>query len=197
MEQVNKKQSFFHFVTTILHIFFIVLFLLFLFLGYQKGLFTNDAYLKKFLKNTHALAPFFFIFIQIVQVIFPIIPGGATCIIGVLLFGPILGFLYNYIGLTTGSMLAFFLSKKYGQAIIHLLFQEKSIHKYNNLLQKKNFQRFFLWAIVLPGAPDDLLCYLIGLTPIKTEKFCKIILLGKPISLLGYSLAFLFLPFLF
>lgn len=197
MEHVNKKQYFFHLATTTIHILFIALFFLFLLFGYKKGIFTNDQYMKDFLKTKHAFAPFFFIFIQIVQVIFPIIPGGATCIMGVLLFGPTMGFLYNYIGLTIGSMLAFFLSKKYGYSIIHLFFQEKSIRKYTQLLQKKNFQRFFVWAIILPGAPDDLLCYLIGLTPIQTERFCKIILLGKPICLLGYSLGFLFLPSLF
>ena len=31
----------------------------------------------------------FFIFIQIVQVVYPIIPGGLTCVVGHIVFGPL------------------------------------------------------------------------------------------------------------
>ena len=197
MENIKKKKTLFHIISNIGNFIFFMLFCIFLILGFQKGIFTNNENMKEFLNKIGIFAPFFFIFIQIVQVIFPIIPGGATCLIGVILFGPILGFLYNYIGLTIGSIIAFFLSKKYSLKIIQLFFKEKNIHKYMNILEKKNVKRFFLWAIILPGAPDDFLCYLIGLTPIKPKEFMKIILLGKPISLLGYSLGILILPSLF
>ncbi len=197
MKSINKKKAYCHIISNIIHFLFIILLFIFIILGLQKGIFTNDKYMKDFLKNIGFWAPLFFIFIQIIQVIFPIIPGGATCLVGVILFGPILGFFYNYIGLTIGSLLAFFLSKKYSLKIINLLFKEKNIHKYMNILEKKNFQKFFLWMIILPGAPDDLLCYLIGLTPIQTKDFLKIIFLGKPISLLGYSFGIILLPTLF
>ena len=39
-----------------------------------------------------------FVFIQIEQVVIPIIPGGISCLAGVVLFGAGMGFLYNYVG---------------------------------------------------------------------------------------------------
>ena len=38
------------------------------------------------------------------------------------------------------------------------------------------------------SAPDDLLCYIAGLTKMTLKKFTAIILLGKPGSILLYSL---------
>lgn len=197
MENIKKKKAIFSIITNIIHFVLVLLFLVLTILGFQKGIFTNDAYMQSFLNSIGLFAPIFFILIQIIQVIFPIIPGGATCLVGVLLFGPTLGFLYNYIGLTIGSIIVFFLSKKYSLKIIHILFKEKTIQKYMNILEKKNFKKLFLWMVILPGAPDDLLCYLVALTSIQTREFLKIIFLGKPISLFGYSLGIVFVPAFF
>ena len=48
-----------------------------------------------------------FVLVQIIQVVIPILPGGISCLGGVILFGPWLGFLYNYVGICIGSMAAF------------------------------------------------------------------------------------------
>lgn len=40
----------------------------------------------------------------------------------------------------------------------------------------------------MPVAPDDFLCMLAGLTKMTYKKFITIIVLGKPASLLVYSL---------
>src|SRR3989338_1761207 len=47
------------------------------------------------------------ILIQILQVLIPPLDHNATQFIGGLLFGPYLGFIYNFIGRTLGSVLAF------------------------------------------------------------------------------------------
>ena len=49
------------------------------------------------------------------------------------------------------------------------------------------FEQIFLWGIVLPGLPDDLLCYIAGLSNISFKKFLAIIVLGKPLTLILYS----------
>lgn len=55
-----------------------------------------------------------FVFIQIVQVVIPIIPGGISCLAGVILFGAGMGFVYNYVGICIGSVIAFLIAKAYG-----------------------------------------------------------------------------------
>ena len=52
-------------------------------------------------------APFFFILIQVLQVIFAPIPGEASGLLGGYLFGALPSFIYSSIGLTMGSAAAF------------------------------------------------------------------------------------------
>lgn len=140
------------------------------------------------------IAPFVFILIQLVQVVFPVIPGGASCLVGVLAFGPIWGFIYNYIGLSIGSLVSFFISRKFGLPMICKLFKEKTVNKYLDYIKQNKFDKIFFIGILVPGAPDDLLCYIAGLTNISTKAFLAIILLAKPFTLILYSLSIYFLP---
>lgn len=71
-----------------------------------------------------------FVLVQIVQVVVPILPGGISCLAGVLLYGPWTGFLLNYIGICIGSAAAFGISKTLGRAAFEKLFAEKQIRKF-------------------------------------------------------------------
>ena len=96
--------------------------------------------------------------------------------------------LYNYIGICIGSICIFLLVRKYGHRIILKLCKKKDYDKYLKYTYDQNkFDTFFMLAIFLPCAPDDLLCMLAGLTHMSLKKFVWIILLGKPLSLMAYS----------
>ena len=130
-----------------------------------------------------------FILIQILQVVVPIIPGGVSLAAGVLIFGPVQGFFYNYIGIVLGSIIVFLLGRQYGKPLILSLVSEKNYNKYIGWLDDQNrFDKLFAWAIFLPIAPDDTLCLMAGLTKISLKKFIWILLLAKPASILAYSM---------
>lgn len=172
-------------VTTILGTLFLIgLILYFL----SQGYFTDSTKLQALLNQTGIFAPFLFILLQIFQVIIPIIPGGASSALGIVAFGPIWGFVYNYAGLVIGSILAFLLVKKYGKTFILKVCDQKTYDKYIGWLDKgKKFDRFFAAAIFFPCAPDDILCMIAGLTSMTLKKFSMIIILGKPLALIAYS----------
>lgn len=141
------------------------------------------------LKSAGIFAPLLFILIQIIQCIIPIIPGSVSCIIGVALFNPIGGFIYNFIGISIGSTINFLLAKKYGNKLVLKLVSKNSYDKYITWLEKKDkFNKLFALAMLLPCLPDDLLCFLAGLTPMSFKKFILIILICKPWSILAYSI---------
>lgn len=155
---------------------------------FSQGYFTNPQRLQYTLSRAGFLAPLLFISLQIFQVVIPIIPGGATSAIGVVAFGGLQGFLYNYIGICIGSICAFLLARKYGKAFILKLCKKKDYDKYMHYTKnQKKFDIFFALAIFFPCAPDDLLCMLAGLTNMTLKKFIWIILLGKPLALVVYS----------
>lgn len=138
-------------------------------------------------------APVTFILIQMVQVVVPIIPGGITCAVGVVIFGPWYGLLYNYIGIVVGSGINFYLARRYGQCLVKFFVKEETYDKYITWLDKgKKFDKFFALAIFFPCAPDDVLCMIAGLTKMSWKKFSAIILLGKPASIAAYSMALIY-----
>lgn len=165
------------------------LLLLAAFYGWRTGIFTSREAMEHFILQFGMAGGFIFVLIQIVQVVVPIIPGGVSCLVGVLLFGAWKGFFYNYIGICMGSVLAFFIARKYGRALLCTMFDEKLIAKYEGWTQKNNrFTKLFALAIFFPVAPDDFLCYLAGTTKMRAEVFVAVILLGKPLSIAAYSM---------
>ena len=159
------------------------------FYGWRTGIFTSKEAMEHFILQFGIGGGIVFILIQIVQVVIPIIPGGVSCLVGVLLFGAWKGFFYNYIGICIGSIIAFFIARKYGRALLRVMFDEKLIRKYEGWTQKNDrFAKLFALAIFFPVAPDDFLCYLAGTTKMKAEVFTAVILLGKPLSIAAYSM---------
>lgn len=157
--------------------------------GIKNGVFTSQQMMEESVAGIGIMGPLLFILIQAVQVVIPILPGGVSCLAGVLLFGAVKGFLYNYIGICIGSILAFSLAKSCGRPLLPKLFGPKLIQKYESWTRDhKRFDRLFALAIFLPVAPDDFLCYLAGTTAMTWRRFILVILLGKPLAILLYSL---------
>lgn len=165
-----------------------LLLIAFVLYGLHLGIFQDKMILVNYMKKFGFWAPVFFIFLQLFQVVFPVIPGGASCFAGVLAFGPLWGFIYNYIGLVIGSAISYLLSRKYGVKLVGKLFKKEIVDKYLGYIRTNKFNKIFALGIFLPGLPDDLLCYVAGLSDMSFRQFILIILLGKPLALIMYSL---------
>lgn len=158
-------------------------------LGFCLGWFRDLESITKFITRTGSMGIIVFFLIQVIQVVIPIIPGGITTVAGVILFGPIWGFVYNYLGIVTGSIINFLLARRYGKVFVESIVSQKVYNKYIGWLDKgKKFDKFFAFAIFFPCAPDDFLCQISGLTKMSFRKFLVIIILGKPASILLYSM---------
>lgn len=156
---------------------------------WKTGVFSSQEKLRDFIADFGVAGGLVFVFIQIVQVVIPIIPGGVSCLAGVILFGAGMGFVYNYVGICIGSVIAFLIARAYGKPLLEKMFEPKLIEKYESWTQTQNrFAKLFALAIFLPVAPDDFLCYLAGTTNMSLKVFTVIILLGKPCSIAAYSL---------
>ena len=147
----------------------------------RLGVFKDINALRGLVGQSVILGPIIFMLIQIIQVVIPIIPGGVSCAAGVLIFGPTMGFVYNYVGIALGSIIIFLLGRNYGKPFIMSLVSDKTYNKYIGAL-----------AIFFPIAPDDALCLMAGLTKMSVKKFTLIILLAKPASIYLYSLALIY-----
>ena len=157
--------------------------------GWRTGVLTSQEQMQALVHSCGAVGVVLFILFQAVQVVVPVLPGGIGCLAGVLIFGPVWGFVYNYVGICIGSLAAFAVARNCGKPLLTMLFSEKTIAKYSRLAEERNrFARLFALAIFLPVAPDDFLCYLAGTTEMSWRQYTAIILLGKPFAIALYSL---------
>ncbi|EFY02455.1 TVP38/TMEM64 family protein [Streptococcus dysgalactiae] len=163
-----------------------------LFLAYfqqHPNFFAVGGTFQAYLVKLGILAPCLFILIQIVQVVYPVIPGGLTCVLGHVVFGPFLGFIYNTVGIFIGSLISFMLARKYGAQFAKIFVSDDTYNKYIPYLDKgKYFERFLAAAFILPGFPDDFLCMVAGLGKMSLRKFTAIFLLAKPVTLYIYTI---------
>ncbi len=185
---MNTNQPFLKILFRSIAIIGVILTIIFCIYGYRLGIFHSTDMLALFISEIGYFGAVVFIIIQIVQVVIPIVPGGISLAAGVIIFGPVHGFLYNYIGIVIGSIINFLLARRFGKSFIQSVISKRTYEKYIGWLDKgARFDRLFAIAILLPVAPDDYLCMLAGLTKMTLKKFIMIILLCKPLSILAYS----------
>jgi uncharacterized membrane protein YdjX (TVP38/TMEM64 family) len=137
-------------------------------------------------------APFIFIFIQILQVMFAPIPGEATGFVGGYLFGTIRGFIYSSIGLTVGSWINFIIGRFLGKRYIRKLIPETKLTKFDTLLKRQGVIVLFI-LFIFPGFPKDYLCLFLGMSTLPLKVFMVLTAIGRMpgtfmLSLQGSSL---------
>lgn len=187
--QTNKTQVFLSPVALkTCTVFGLVLTGMFFLYGFSNGIFESPQAMADFIGAWGVLAPAFFVAVQAAQVVLPILPGAVGCLCGVLLFGPLWGFVYSYTGICAGSIAAFLLARAYGQPLVYAMGGKRLWDKYSPWLDRPAYTKFFALLIFLPVAPDDFLCYLSGLSRMKFKTYTAIILLAKPFGIALYSL---------
>ena len=161
--------------------------------AWQRGILTSQQAMSDFVQKAGFWGPALFLILQVVQVVIPILPGGISCLAGVLIFGSWLGVLFNYIGICVGSMIAFLIARHFGRPVLRCLFRHEQLARYDQWMQSgKHLSLWLAIAIFFPIAPDDLLCYLAGTTPLSWKSFTAIICLCKPFAIALYSMFLMF-----
>lgn len=179
------KRNIYNIISLLMLIFFALL----AYYGYKKGFFDSIESFRTYVLSFGSWAFLIFFIANIMQVVVPGVPGGIILAFGVITFGPLKGFIYNYLSICVGSMLNFLISRTFGQSLVLKMFGEGTFNKYKDKIKDNTYEKFFALAILLPAAPDDFLCYLTGLSNMSFKTFAKIILLCKPPSILAYSMA--------
>lgn len=183
-EHIKKKQMTLYVLVGILLTIAIVSFILLPKGAFQiawdmlMNIYEERAKMRSLFADWPVLAPVFFIALQITQVVISFVPGEATGILGGFLFGPGLGLIYSTIGLSTGSMAAFFVGR-YFRALIKPYIKQTGI--YNRLEDLAEHQGLFITFIfyLIPGFPKDILCYIMGFSRIPWQAFFIISTIGR------------------
>lgn len=181
-------------ILSLLIVMILIIFSFVLLKAYLNGAFRDVQSFQKYMERYGIIAPLFLVMVQAFQVVVPVIPSFFGYAAGTTMFGVSAGFWCNYIGISLGSIIAFFLARKYGMPLLKELFHSEKYQKWSDWASRsKSYSGFLFLATLLPLFPDDYLCYLSGVTEMTASRFIWIIILGKPWCILGYCLGFSFI----
>ena len=138
--------------------------------------FSSREVLRSYLMSLGGLAPIIFVLFVIVEVVIAPIPGFIPAITAGFIFGPALGSLYTYIGSIIGSLIVFFIARKFGRPIIVKMFNEKRLVKYEKAISRQ--ENMLLVFYFFPFFPLDVITAVFGLSAVKTKKFIIVVLIG-------------------
>jgi uncharacterized membrane protein YdjX (TVP38/TMEM64 family) len=172
-DKFDKKDLIKSLIITLLYVLFVILIWQIL-----SSYFISKEAVASFVARAGFWGPVLFILLQIVQNVIAPIAHYPILYAGGVLFGPVLGFLYNWIGTVIGTFLIILLAKKFGRPLVKKMVPERFIEKYDWLIKKVSPFGLFL-MYVLPIFPDDEISYLVGLSNLSTKSLFVAILLGK------------------
>lgn len=181
-ESRQKEKKFLKWII-ILAVFFTVMY--FLTRPYHYLMYDVEA-MRDFINSFGVLAPIVLIFLQVSQVLIAPVPGPVVGAAAGAAFGVFWGTIYGFIGLAIGSSIAILLAKRYGRPFVEDVIEDETMDKFDYLADEHGFLPFFL-LFLLPGFPDDAICFLAGLTDLDTKKLLLMASFGRLPGLLSLT----------
>lgn len=124
-----------------------------------------------------------FCFLEILNVVVLPIPALILHIAGATVFGPWLAFLLAFLSVFIGSVIAFLIGRVFGKKVVIWCVGKEITEKYRKLLNKNGKIAFILMQL-LPFFPDDVLCFVAGISTMTWKFFIAIMLTIRPIYII-------------
>ncbi|WP_251343599.1 TVP38/TMEM64 family protein [Haloplanus halophilus] len=144
----------------------------------QLSFVTDAAAMRAYVRGFGVWAPLALIALQALQVVLAPVPGQVLAAVAGYLFGPWWGTLFNVIGIGLGSAVAFWLSRRFGRAYVERTVHADVLERFDALVERRGLPALFV-LFLIPGLPDDALCFLGGLTPIPLRRLVVVAVVGR------------------
>lgn len=142
------------------------------------GLLVERERFSAYVASYGTVAPFVFMGIQILQVVFAPIPGEATGVIGGFLFGAFKGCLYSTIALTVGSLINFGIGRFLGKHWVRKIVPSHRLARFDDIIRHQGVLVVFI-LFLIPGFPKDYLCLVIGVSTMPMRVFLILAGIGR------------------
>ncbi|MGN0820088.1 MAG: TVP38/TMEM64 family protein [Christensenellaceae bacterium] len=136
--------------------------------------------MREFVASTNSFAELFFVFLQVLQVIILPIPGIISTGAGVALFGPLKGALLSFAGIMIGSLTGFFIGRFLGYKAAKWLVGDGLDKALQTVKGKDRVVLSFMF--LFPFFPDDILCFVAGMSSMSVLFFTVMITITRAIS---------------
>jgi uncharacterized membrane protein YdjX (TVP38/TMEM64 family) len=134
--------------------------------------------LRKYVESWGTAAPAIFMLLQALQVVIAPIPGELTGAVGGFIFGVEPNVIYSTVGLSVGSAIAFLASRVVGLPLVRLVVPCHILERFHFLVDQRGTV-IALILFTLPGFPKDILCFILGLSPMGFLTFLWVCTVGR------------------
>ncbi len=185
MENQTKKRAIITISITIAIIgVFVALYFL---LGLDKY-FTDAEFIKEEIESYGNFGKFIYVVINFLQTTLIPITNIPTIFAGTYVYGPFDAANLAIIGVLIGSVVSFYIGRIFGTKLLIWILGEAKLNKYLDMMKGRQNVVFFL-TMLLPGFPDDIICMVAGITPMRFRFFAITLLITRtlPIYLTAYG----------
>lgn len=169
---------------------------IFLFILVRTGFFEilhDEKSFEEFLERSGKWMAFLFVVLQFLQVVILPIPSTVTVVAGSALFGPLVGSLLSLLGIVLGSLVAFLVGRYAGSRVVAWLVGKETLDKWLKKIKGKD--KLLLSAMfILPVFPDDVLCFVAGISSMSLPLFLVVILISRVAAIFMTSYSITLIP---
>ena len=150
--------------------------------------------LREYIEGAGAWAAFIYILFSFLQVVLLPVPGSVAVAVGTAMFGPLKCAFFSFIGIVAGSLIAFAIGRWVGYKAVCWIVGKESLDKLLNKLKGKDYLILSL-MFLLPLFPDDILCFVAGMSSMTWGYFLIMITVTRAISIFSSAYSFELIPF--
>ena len=169
----------------------------FLYILVRTGFFDiirDEEQFEAFLERSGKWMAVLFVLLQFLQVVILPIPSTVTVVAGAALFGPLIGSLLSLLGIVIGSLVAFLIGRYAGYRVVAWLVGKETLDKWLKKIKGKD--KLLLSAMfILPVFPDDVLCFVAGISSMSLPLFLVVILVSRVAAIFMTSYSITLIPF--
>ncbi len=156
--------------------------------------FGDEKRLQEYLQKAGIWMPILYVLLQFLQVVLLPIPSLVSTLAGIALFGPFQTTVYSFVGIMLGSLLAFYIGRRWGQKTVAWAIGKDTLLKWKRKLKGKDNLLLSI-MFILPLFPDDVLCFLAGLSSMSFLYFTVIISVSRLLAIASTCYSVNFIPF--
>lgn len=138
-------------------------------------LFKSPSFLtfQQFVQANFLFFAIFLLCIKIIGIVWPPIPGGVVTLGAVTVLGWQWAFGIDLVGNTIGSLIAYYIARKYGVGVLVRLFGERMAERVSNIKinRKHEFEATFLFCLAVGLVMIEISSYAIGLLKVHPVRF--------------------------
>ncbi len=154
----------------------------------------DEESLEAYLERSGGWMGVIFTLLQFLQVVILPIPSTVTVVAGTALFGPLKGSLLSLLGIVIGSLVAFLIGRYAGLKVVAWMIGKETLEKWLKKIKGKD--KLLLTAMfLLPVFPDDVLCFVAGISSMSIWYFLAVILISRILAIFTTSYSVSLIPF--